>query len=61
MNMNKIVSITHPYYGKCELNVEKIIALFPEHHKLVFENYYWTLDSDDFNKVSELWHKLNSI
>jgi len=59
--MNKIVTVKHPKYGTCELNVEKVIALAPEEHKLLFEYLYWKLEPDDFDKVSKVWHEINSI
>ena len=56
--MDRIVTITHPQYGECELDVEKVIALIPNKNKLLFEYIFWTLNDDDFKKVSEVWHKL---
>jgi len=56
--MDRIVTITHPQYGECELDVEKVIALVPNKNKLLFEYIFWTLNDEDFKKVSEVWHKL---
>ncbi len=56
--MNKIVSVTHPNYGKCELDVERVIALVPTKNILLFEYTFWILNDEDFKKVSEVWHKL---
>ena len=59
--MNRIVTVTEAHYGVCELDVEKVIALVPESRKLLFEDVYWKLSQEDFDKVSEVWHKLKGV
>ncbi len=59
--MNKTVRVTEPHYGVCWLDVDRVIALVPEKNMLVFEQVYWTLSKEDFNKVSEVWHKLKDV
>lgn len=56
--MNSIVTVITPYYGECELDVNRIIALVPEKRELLFESTYWILNQEDFDKVYELWHTL---
>lgn len=57
--MNRIVKVAkHNSYMECELDVEKVIALVPNENKLLFEYTFWTLNDEDFKKVSEIWHKL---
>lgn len=56
--MKKVVLVTEPHYGICWLDVERVLALVPEKNMLVFESICWTLSKEDFNKVSEIWHKL---
>ena len=57
--MNRIVRVAKHYpYMECELDVERVIALVPNENKLLFEYTFWTLNDDDFKKVSEVWHKL---
>ena len=53
--MDRIVTITHPLYGECELDVDKVIAIVPMKRQLLFEYAIWTLNDDDFYKVSEIW------
>lgn len=55
MKMDRIVTITHPLYGECELDVDKVIAIVPMKRQLLFECAIWTLNVDDFYKVSEIW------
>lgn len=47
-------------YGICKLDVDRVIALVPEKNMLLFERAYWVLNDKDFNKVSEVWHKLKA-
>ena len=56
--MNSIVTVTTSYYGVCKLDVNRVIALVPEKRMLLFESTYWILNQEDFDKVSEIWHKL---
>ena len=57
--MNRIVRVAkHCPYMECELDVERVIALVPKENKLLFEYTFWTLNDEDFKKVSEVWHKL---
>lgn len=58
--MNRIVKVTEPSYGECELDVERVIALVPNKRKLLFEWTIWNLNQEDFDKVSKVWHKLKS-
>ncbi len=53
--MDRIVTITHPLYGECELDVDKVIAIVPMKKILLFEYAIWKLNDDDFYKVSEIW------
>jgi len=53
--MDRIVTITHPQYGECELDVDRVIAIVPKKRQLLFECVIWTLNDDDFCKVSEIW------
>lgn len=56
--MNRIVKVNEMHYGTCELDVDKVIALVPRRHMLLFDSTYWVLDTKDFDFVSEVWHKL---
>ena len=56
--MKKTVLVTEPHYGVCWLDVERVIALVPKKNMIVFEHVTWILSEEDFNKVSEIWHKL---
>ena len=57
--MNSIVTVKELHYGVCELDVNRVIALMPKARILIFESAFWTLnEQEDFDKVSELWHKL---
>jgi hypothetical protein len=56
--MAKIVSVNHTRYGKTELNVERVIAVVPEKNMLLFEDVYWVLSEEDFDKVYEEWKEL---
>ena len=58
--MNKTVLVREPHYGVCWLDVDRVVALVPEKHMLLFENVAWTLNKEDFNKVSEVWHGLKN-
>jgi len=58
--MNRIVTVTFDPYGECEVDVERVIALVPNKNKLLFEYAVWTLNDEDFKKVSEVWHKLKN-
>ena len=59
--MNKTVLVTESHYGICWLDVSRVIALVPEKHMLLFESVFWTLSKEDFNKVSEIWHKIKDV
>lgn len=59
-HINKIVEVANPMYGICKLDVDRVIALVPEKNMLLFERAYWVLNDKDFNKVSEVWHKLKA-
>ena len=56
--MAKIVSVNHARYGKTELNVNHVIAVVPEKKMLLFEDVYWVLSEECFNKVYEAWKEL---
>lgn len=56
--MNRIITVTELHYGKCELDASRVIALIPRRRQLLFEDTYWDLNQEDFDRVSELWHKL---
>lgn len=55
--MANIVKLKHPRYGDIELNVDRVIAVVPESHQLLFEDVYWPLESEEFDKVYEVWNK----
>lgn len=52
-----IIEVKHPTYGKTELNVERIIAICPEKKLVLFEDVYWPLSEEDFNKVADAWRE----
>jgi hypothetical protein len=54
--MKKILKIKDSFYGDTELNIERILALVPNKRQILFEGVAWTLNEDDFNKVSDAWH-----
>ena len=56
--MKKTVLVNVPYYGPCWLDVNRVIALVPDKHWLLFEGVRWELSEEDFKKVSNIWHKL---
>ena len=56
--MNRIVIVKEKHYGVAVLDVDRVIALVPDKRMLLFESAYWTLDQDDFDMVSEIWHEL---
>ena len=58
--MNRIVKVDEFHYGECELDVERVIALVPKKRMLLFERAYWELKQEDYDRVSEVWHKLKS-
>ena len=60
INMNRIVKVDEFHYGECELDVERVIALVPKKRMLLFERAYWELKQEDYDRVSEVWHKLKS-
>ena len=53
-----VVKVDHLYYGKTELRVEKVIAICPDQHLLLFEDVKWKLSAEDFDKVAKEWRKL---
>ena len=55
--MANIVKLKHPHYGEVELNVDRVIAVVPEKHQLLFEDVYWPLAPEEFAKVYEVWNK----
>ena len=57
-NMSRIITVTEDHYGICELDVDRVIALVPRKLRLLFEDTYWNLNKEDFDRVSEVWHKL---
>ena len=56
--MKKTVLVSVPHYGYCWLDVDRVIALVPDKHWILFESVRWELDSNDFKKVSDIWHQL---
>ena len=56
--MSNIVKLNHPRYGEVELNVDRVIAVVPKKHQLLFEEVYWPLEPEEFDKVYEVWSKL---
>lgn len=52
-----IVEVNHRTYGKTELNIDRIIAICPEKKWILFEEVFWPLYEDDFNKVADEWRK----
>lgn len=56
--MRKIVKLNHPLYGKIELNIDKVIAVVPEKHQLLFEAVRWDLKPEEFAKVYEVWQRI---
>lgn len=54
----KAVTINVPPYGELELNVERVIAIVPIRRKIIFENYVWDLEPEDFGKVYVAWDEL---
>ena len=56
--MGKILKIKDSFYGETEVNIERIVALVPNKKQILFEGVAWTLNEDDFNKVSDAWHEL---
>ena len=54
--MSKVkLHVEHPNYGDVELNVDRVIAVSPEKHILIFEEVLWHLDAENFAKVYEVW------
>ena len=56
--MNRIITVSELHYGECELDVDRVVALVPRKRMLLFEDTYWLLNQEDFDKVREIWHKL---
>lgn len=56
--MKKILKVNDSFYGETEVNIERIVALVPNKKQILFEGVAWTLNEDDFNKVSDAWHEL---
>ena len=56
--MNSIITVTEHLHGVCELDVSRVVALVQRRKELLFESTYWKLNDADFDRVSELWHKL---
>ena len=59
--MAKIIKIdvaSPANYGEVELNVERVIAVIPRKRWLLFEDVFWKLDEENFNKVYEVWKQL---
>lgn len=54
----RIVRVSESHYGECELDVRRVLALVPKKRMLLFENTYWILNQEDFDKVSDVWHSL---
>lgn len=52
------IKVKSPDYGYVELNVERVIAVSPYRRMLLFENIYWELDEENFDKVYEVWKRL---
>ena len=57
-SMRRIVKLNHPLYGKVELNIDKVIAVVPEKHQLLFEAVRWDLAPEEFAKVYEVWQRI---
>ena len=53
-----VVEVNHPVYGITELNVERVIAICREKRWILFEDCYWPLSQEDFDKVAEKWRAL---
>ena len=56
--MSSIITVNEQHYGECELDVSRVIALVPGKKALLFEYAIWRLEEEDYERVSELWHKL---
>ena len=56
--MAKIVKINHPFYGDVEFNVNRVLAVVPERHELLFESAIWKLEKDEFEKVYDIWNQM---
>lgn len=56
--MKKTVLVNVPQYGPTWLDVGRVIGLVPNKRMVLFEFVYWTLDKEDFTKVSNIWHQL---
>ena len=54
--MEKFVQVDHPHYGLVVLNVERVIAVCLEKRWLLFEDAYWQLNQEDFDKVCKAWY-----
>lgn len=54
----KTILVNVSPYGPCWLDVNRVIALVPDKHWILFENVRWELDSNDFKKISDIWHQL---
>jgi len=60
MEEKKKTSVLIHYEGSlCWLNVDRVIALVSSKNMIIFEAVTWTLSEKDFNKVKDLWFKLN--
>lgn len=55
-----VIEVNHPTYGKTELNVERVIGICPENRWILFEEVYWPLSKEDFDKVAEAWREMFS-
>ena len=51
--------LIHYEESTCWLNVDKVIAIVRSKNMIIFEAVTWTLSEEDFNKVWDLWFKLN--
>ena len=53
--MKNIVKLNHPFYGDMELNVDRVIAVVPKKHQILFERAIWELTEEEFEKVYKAW------
>ena len=55
---SSVVEVTH-FDKRWLLDVERVVALDMNSHRLAFETVYWSdLSEEDFWKVKDLWIKL---
>ena len=53
-----VVKVKHDIYGETELNVSRVIAICPKKKWILFEDVYWPLSDEDFEKIADAWRQL---